>query len=385
MHHKIRIGMVGGGAGALIGNSHRIAMRMDNKFDLLAACFSRDPARNRQTAQENMIAPDRTYAGYSEMAEKESARPDGIKAVSVVTTNDSHFEIASAFLKKGIHVICDKPLTRTAQETKNLMELAQKHNCVLCTTYNYTGYEMVREAAVMVRNGSIGKITGVTIEHISGWVNFALTQPNHRQAGWRTDVSVSGKDSAMQDLGVACLPSDALRMRYGSVSVCAVMDATLPGKDIYDEARAMFRMENGVLGSLWVSMTTTGMEHGLTIRVVGSKASLEWKHEDPQHLLIRTEDSTRMIKSHGQRTNSPDASRLYPYGTGTRRGLSGGFANVYSDFAHAVSEIQQKKHYEKRLIDFPDGEDSWRTALFLEAALASAEDNSTWKPVTPNH
>src|ERR1700737_1599735 len=128
---RIRLGMVGGGPGAFIGAVHRIAARMDDHYDLVAAALSSDPARSRAAAQDLHIAPDRAYGSYTDMARVEAARPDRIEAVAIVTPNNLHYPMAKAFLEAGIHVICDKPLTTTVQEALDLAAIVERAGVIL--------------------------------------------------------------------------------------------------------------------------------------------------------------------------------------------------------------------------------------------------------------
>jgi predicted dehydrogenase len=120
---RLKLGMVGGGQGAFIGAVHRIAARLDGKWDLVAGAFSSDPLRAANSAVELGIAPDRAYADYAGMALAEALRPDGIDAVAIVTPNHLHAAVATAFLKAGIAVICDKPMTATLAEAQDLADL----------------------------------------------------------------------------------------------------------------------------------------------------------------------------------------------------------------------------------------------------------------------
>ncbi|MGL5116626.1 MAG: Gfo/Idh/MocA family protein, partial [Beijerinckiaceae bacterium] len=110
---RIRLGMVGGGEGAFIGAVHRMAARLDDHYSFVAGALSSTPQKAMRSGQALGLDPDRIYGDFREMARAEAERPDGIEAVSIVTPNHMHAAAAEAFLKAGIHVICDKPLTTT--------------------------------------------------------------------------------------------------------------------------------------------------------------------------------------------------------------------------------------------------------------------------------
>src|SRR6516225_8042202 len=159
VQRKVRVGMVGGGPGAGIAETHRTAMRIDDRYVIVAGVFSRDPQKSLAAAKRRNIPEDRIYADYAAMADTESKRKDNrIDAVVIVTQTASHYEIARKFLETGINVICDKPLCLTLAEARELKSLVEKQKLIFCLTHNYSGYVMVRQAARMVRNGDIGDV-----------------------------------------------------------------------------------------------------------------------------------------------------------------------------------------------------------------------------------
>jgi len=138
MKRRLRLGMVGGGPGAFIGAVHRIAARMDDRFELVAGALSSNPERSRAAALELHIAPERAYGSFAEMATAEAKRPYRIDAVSIVTPNHVHFEPAKEFLEAGIHVICDKPLTTTVEDAVALAGIVKKSGLIFGLSHNYT-------------------------------------------------------------------------------------------------------------------------------------------------------------------------------------------------------------------------------------------------------
>src|SRR5512142_134237 len=106
----LRYGMVGGGQGAFIGDVHRKAIALDGSATLAAGCFSRERDNTLATGRGLGLPDDRLYRTFDEMAEAESKRKDGIDFVVIVTPNASHHPAAKAFLSRGLHVVCDKPL-----------------------------------------------------------------------------------------------------------------------------------------------------------------------------------------------------------------------------------------------------------------------------------
>ena len=143
---RLRLGMVGGGRGAFIGAVHRIAARLDDRFELVAGALSADPERAHASAADLHIASDRSYSSFGEMATQEATRADGIDVVAIVTPNHVHHAAAGAFLNAGIHVICDKPLTSRIDDARDLAATVQRSGRIFALTHNYTGTPMVRQA-----------------------------------------------------------------------------------------------------------------------------------------------------------------------------------------------------------------------------------------------
>src|SRR5271163_5001671 len=188
-HRRLRLGMVGGGPGAFIGAVHRIASRLDDRYELVAAALTSDPARNRAAAEELHIP--RAYKDFEEMAAAEAQRHDRIDAVAIVTPNNLHFAPAKAFLEAGIHVICDKPLTTTLSDARELAGIVQRTGLIFGLTHNYTGYPMVRQAREMIRDGALGNLRVIQVEYAQDWLATPVETTGQKQAAWRTDPARS--------------------------------------------------------------------------------------------------------------------------------------------------------------------------------------------------
>lgn len=167
---RIRLGMVGGGKGSFIGAVHRIAARLDDQFELVAGAFSSSPEVAKRSGETLFVEPDRSYASWQEMADREATRPDGIEAVAIVTPNFLHVPVARAFLEKKIHVICDKPLGISLAEGEALAAVQNASGCHFILTHNYSALPMVREARARIANGEIGEIRNVEVEYLQGWL-----------------------------------------------------------------------------------------------------------------------------------------------------------------------------------------------------------------------
>jgi predicted dehydrogenase len=379
---RIRVGMVGGGPGAGIAETHRIAMRLDDKCVLIAGVFSRDSEKSLGAARLLRIDQERVYPDYSVMAEVESKREsDGIDVAVIVTRTDSHFEIAKKFLQSGIQVICDKPLCLSLTEAKELKRLAEEKELILCLTHNYSGYAMVRHAARMVRNGDLGKVCVVQAEHASGWAAKLLEKQGHPQAAWRTDPVLSGDASVLFDLGTHAHQLARFVTGLEVTEVAAEMSQIVQGRAIRDNANLLLRFSNGARGTLWASMAAIGNEHGLRIRVYGDRGSLAWHHEDPCHLRYCPLDGPQQILAQGADGLSAEAKRWTRAGLGHPEGFFESFANIYTEVAEAILAKSEGRAYIKDELGFPDASDGARGVAFVESAMRSFASGGVWTGV----
>jgi predicted dehydrogenase len=379
---RIRVGMVGGGPGAGIAETHRTAMRLDDKCVLIAGVFSRDSEKSRRAARQLRIDLDRVYPDYSVMADVESKREsDRIDVAVIVTRTDSHFEIAKKFLQSGIQVICDKPLCLSLTEAKELKRLAEEKELILCLTHNYSGYAMVRHAARMVRNGDLGKVCVVQAEHASGWAAKLLEKQGHPQAAWRTDPVLSGDSSVLFDLGTHAHQLARFVTGLEVTEVAAEMSQIVQGRAIKDNANLLLRFSNGARGTLWASMAAIGNEHGLRIRVYGDRGSLAWHHEDPCHLRYCPLDGPQQILAQGADGLSAEAKRWTRAGLGHPEGFFESFANIYTEVAEAILAKSEGRAYIKDELGFSDASDGARGVAFVESAMRSYASGGIWTGV----
>ena len=144
---KIKMGMIGGGIGAFIGDAHRRASRICNDFELVGGVFDADYKKSRQFAADEGISPDRCYEGVEALIKAEKAMPAGerMEVVSVVTPNALHYGFAKSLLLNGFHVVCEKPMTMTVEEALELEKLVSETKLTFALTHTYTGYPMVRQ------------------------------------------------------------------------------------------------------------------------------------------------------------------------------------------------------------------------------------------------
>jgi predicted dehydrogenase len=375
---RLRLGMVGGGQGAFIGGVHRIAARLDDHYELVAGALSSDPQRAADSARELGLAADRSYASYTEMAQRESERPDGIDVVSVVTPNYMHYPVASVFLNHGIDVICDKPITTTLQDAESLASLVEQNNRVFCLTHNYTGYPMVRQARAMVADGDLGKIRVVQVEYPQDWLSTKLEDTGHKQAEWRTDPQRSGAGGCIGDIGTHAYNLAAFITGLKLESLAAELTTFVEGRALDDHVQILLRYEGGARGILWTSQVTPGNENALRIRVYGEKAGLEWAQEDPNFIVYSALGETpRRITRGGNGSNEVAAAvtRIPP---GHPEGYLEGFANLYRDVAEVLVARLENRQPDPLCCSFPTVSDGVDGMRFINAAVESSQRDSAW-------
>ena len=367
---RLRLGFVGGGQGALIGEVHANGARLSNRWDIVAGALSSNPERAKASGKAWMLADDRTYLDYHTMARAEAARKDGIEAVTIVTPNHLHGPIAKAFMDVGIDVISDKPLTTTLDEALSLAKVQSETGVVFGVTYVYSAHVMVRQAREMVRRGDLGDIRQIHVEYFQDWAMEITDQGD--DAPWRLDSAQNGPSFTVADIGthaehlarfVSGLKIEALRADF---------HVTGQPKELEDTAFMQLRFEGGVPGTLMVSQTMAGSQCGIRLRVCGTKASLEWHQEQPEFLHLRAIGAPEQIISRGHGAGmSPATERLLRMPRGHPEALTDAWANLYLEFAVAIQARREGLELPKDFLACPtivDGVDGMR---FVEAAIKS--------------
>ena len=383
-NRRLRLGMVGGGPGAFIGAVHRIAARLDDKYELVAAALSSDPARSRSAARDLHIAPDRAYASYTEMAAAEAKRPDRIDAVSIVTPNNLHYPMAKVFLEAGFPVICDKPLTTTLEEALDLAQIVRRTGLIFGLTHNYTGYPLVRQARQMVAEGQLGKIRVVQVEYAQDWLATPVEATGQKQAAWRTDPAQSGPAGCLGDIGthaynIACFVT-GLHCRQ----VAADLSTFVPGRRLDDNVQLLLRFDEGARGMLWASQVATGNGNNLRLRVYGDKAGLEWQQEEPNAMrFTRLGSPPEIISRLGVGGNSPAAAHSSRIPGGHPEGYLEAFTQLYTDLAEQISARQSGREPTPMSLLVPNVDDGVEGMRFISATLESSRRNAQWVDLHP--
>jgi predicted dehydrogenase len=375
---RIRLGMVGGGQGAFIGGVHRMAARLDDRYELVAGALSSDAARAAASAAELHIAAGRSYADYRDMAKKEAARDDGIDAVAIVTPNHLHGRIAAAFLDAGIDVICDKPLTTTLAEALELVQRVRRSGRLFALTHNYSGYPMVRQAREMVAAGELGGIRVVQAEYPQDWLSTNLEASGQKQAAWRVDPAQAGAGGSLGDIGTHAEHLARFISGLELAAVSADLTTFVAGRRLDDNAHVMLRYTSGARGMLWSSQVAPGNENALRVRIYGSKAGLEFRQEAPNQLWFTPLGQQPRLITRGGNGSGAAASHATRIPAGHPEGYLEGFAQIYRDVAEQIQARWQGRAPDPLACTVPTVEDGARGMKFIEAVVESSRAEGRW-------
>jgi predicted dehydrogenase len=385
LNRKLRMALIGGGAGSFIGRVHVTAAVLDNRAALVAGALSSDPQRSKASAADYDIPSARAYGSYRELIEKEKALPaeERIDFISIATPNHTHFEIAKAAVEAGFNVICDKPLTFNLAEAEQLADVVDRSGVVFAVSHNYTGYPLVRQARQMILGGELGEINAVRSFYIQGWLRLPLIPGIHKQAGWRTDPAKSGAAGCFGDIATHAYNLARYMTGLMPESISAHLKIFEPGRKLDDYGTAVIRFENGGLGTVTASQISHGRENDLFIEVDGTKGSLVWHQEEPNKMTVRHNG-----QPHAVYTRDPLAPYINEAGKGACRLPSGhpeaffeAFANVYrAAFDAMVTRAEGKKVPSVDTV-YPNVNDGVEGMYFIEQSVASSRENGAWLPL----
>ncbi len=378
---KLRMGMVGGGQGAFIGGVHRIAATLDQQVEVVTGCFSRDPDNTRVTGNQLYLDPSRCYQTYEEMAGAEAKLPDDqrIDFVTIVTPNVSHFPIAKTFLEAGFHVVCDKPMTYSLDEAKQLCGLVEKTGLVFALTHNYTGHPLVRHARHLFRSNKMGTIRKVIVEYLQDFLMVQHEKLGQKQAAWRVDPAQAGMAGALGDVATHCV--NLLEYVTGDpiTELCADKSTFLPDRKLDEDANILLRFKGGGKGVLTISQVATGEENALSLRVYASEGAILWAQENPNKLEVYRYGQPRqtLTRGHGEYlSEATSSSTRLP--TGHPEGYFEAFATIYCGVVEAIRRYNDGDPMKTKEYDFPTVHDGLRGMVFISKAIESCEKGSTW-------
>lgn len=374
------MGMIGGGPGAFIGAVHRMAATLDQQIELVCGAFSSDPVKVREAGQTLYLAPERCYASYQEMFRLERARAEGdrIDFVSIVTPNYLHFPMAMAALEAGFPIMCDKPMTLSFAEAKQLVAQVEKSGLLFGLTHNYTGYPLVKEAREIIRHGDLGSLRKVVVEYPQGWLASRLEESGQKQADWRTDPARAGISCCIGDIGTHAENLAEYITGLQIQELAADLTTFVPGRTLDDDGNVLLRFVGGAKGILHASQISIDDENGLNIRVYGEKGGLAWRQEEPNTLILKKAGRPRELVRAGQGYLGKVAQAHTRLPAGHPEGFIEAFANVYRNFAHVLRGRITNTPVDPIYHDFPTAQDGLRGMAFIEACVTSSKNNAAW-------
>lgn len=376
----IRWAMVGGGRGSQIGYIHRSSAQRDNIFQLVAGAFDVNADRGREFGENLGLEAERCYPDYKTMFAKEAQRQDGIEAVSIATPNNTHFEIAKAALEAGLHVVCEKPLCFTSEEATILKELAHSKGKILGVTYGYTGAQMIHQARKMIENGDIGDVRIINMQFAHGFHSeeVELKDPGTK---WRVSPTVSGPTYVLGDIGTHAFYLAEIMIPDLEIEelLCSRQSFIKSRAPLEDNAVVLMNFKGGAVGNLWASAVNAGSMHQQKIRVIGSKASIEWWDEHPNQLRYEVQGQPAQVLERGMgylyQDEAVNADRI---GAGHAEGLFESWANLYYRFGKAVHGYIDNNEEIINHYWYPNVDDGLNGVKLIEKCVESADNGSSW-------
>ena len=371
---RIKWGLLGGGAGSLIGIVHRIAADMGADYRLVGGVFSANHATSIEFARDLELDPRRTYANVDALIVGESALPPGdrMRLVTIATPNYLHYEEAAKLVTAGFHVLCEKPVTTEVAQAEDLARLVQAKGVIFAVAHTYTGYPMVRQLRAMVAAGLLGAVQKVHVQYYQGWINPLLHDPDKRRGVWRLDPARGGASSCIGDIGVHCFNLIEYTTGLRVERLLADTDTGSADNPLDVDGSVLLRLTGNVPGVLCASQIATAEENNLTVAVYGRTGALKWAQEIPQRLEFLQEGKPSSVLTAGQPYNAPQARAASKLPPGHPEGFSDAMGNLYRAVARAINGEPLDPGA------FPGIEAGVRGMRFIDAVLKSASAGNCW-------
>ncbi|WP_122678845.1 Gfo/Idh/MocA family protein [Pseudomonas viridiflava] len=375
----VRWAMVGGGASSQIGYIHRSAALRDQNFALIAGAFDIDPERGRAFGEQLGVDPERCYPDYLQLIEQEARRPDGIEAISVATPNGTHFSITKAALEAGLHVVCEKPLCFTLEEAETLREISRANQRIVGVTYGYAGHQLIEQARQMIAAGELGEIRMVHMQFAHGF-HSAPVETQNQATQWRVDPRTAGPSYVLGDVGthplyIAEVMLPELKIKRLQCNRQSFVKSRAP---LEDNAYTLMEYEGGAMGWVWSSAVNAGSMHGQKVRVIGSRASLEWWDERPNQLSFEVQGQPAQILERGMGYLHPDALLDDRIGGGHPEGLFEAWSNLYYRFALAMDATTRGNAATLQALRYPDINAGVEGVRWVQRCVESADQGGIW-------
>lgn len=372
---KLRLGVIGGGPGSFIGIVHRGASTLEEYYDVVAGVLSSNPDKSIESASQLGIS--RGYASPEEMIKAESEREDKVDVIAIMTPNNSHYEIACLALEYGFHIMCEKPVTNELDEALDLVKRVQKSDLECCVAYGYSGYPMVREAKALIESGELGEIRMVQCDYVQGHL-AELTESEINNTNWHMDPAIAGPSLILGDIATHCYHLASFVSGMEPSELSADVTSVTPGRTADDYAGVLTRYANNARGKFFITQAAAGADHGLYLRIFGSKGGLEWHQEQPNQLLVRSVDQPTKILQKGGVGLHEAANRVSRIAIGHPEGYREAFANLYSDLAEVIIAKKTGTTPNPLAYSFPTIEEGAQGVKFVQAAIQSSENKGEW-------
>ena len=377
---RIGMGLVGAG---FVGPHHIDAVRRLGFVDVVAiACSSDESGREKAEA----LGVRKGYGSYQALLDD----PD-VQVVHNATPNHLHYEVTSAALAKGRHVVSDKPLAMTSAQAKRLVSEAHRAGVVAAVTFNYRGNPLVQQARLAIARGDIGSPHFLHGHYLQDWL---LKDTDY---SWRVDPEKGGASSAVADIGThwcdLAQHVTGLRITHVLGDITTVVkkrkkprasreafqagngDGELVDIRLEDLASVLVRFDNGARGSFSVGQVCSGHKNDLVLEVCGAKASLRWRQEDQNELWIGHRDRANEILQKDPSLLDERVRRYAHLPGGHQESWADAFFNVIREIYTCVAAGPPYPALSPMVATFEDG---FRANRIVDAILESAADGGAW-------
>lgn len=374
MYPKVlHIGFIGGSIYSAIGATHKIASQMDNKFKLISGSFSRDGATNRAT-MDKWLVPS-CYDNYLDFLESEKHHLD---AVVILTPTDSHTQVILDTLAHNVPVISEKTLTNSLQDAMLIKKELNKDNNLLLTTYNYTGYPMIRELEHMIEKGILGDIIQINIQMPQeSFIRLDKDGNIARPQNWRLhDSNIS---TLSLDLGTHLSNMVSFLTKEKPLEVIA-MQNTFGHHKVIDNLICMIKYSNNIDCQMWYSKSALGHKNGLKIEIYGTKGSANWYQMNPEFLEFNDNRGRNILLDRSSKDiEIANQDRYNRFKSGHPAGFIEAFANHYDDIYDAITAFKNgsKIYLNKYVFDI----DASIIELSLMEAIEKSVISKQWESV----
>ncbi|MGI6546334.1 MAG: Gfo/Idh/MocA family protein [Fastidiosipilaceae bacterium] len=381
IERPLRWAMIGGGRTGGVGYKHRGgALRDNTAFQLVAGAFDVDQERGVSFGTNLGVEESRCYPDYKTMIEEESKREDGIEVVSIATPNALHYEMTKYALNHGLHVICEKPLFFEMEQGDEIKKLAEEKGLIVGVTYGFSGFQLLLQMREMVKNGDLGDIHMIELTYTHGFACDQIGDEISEGQKWRVDPKVAGPSFVLGDLSTHTYYMSRLvcpDMKPVEV-LCDRQSFVKSRAPLEDNAYVLMRYENGAVGRMWASAVNAGCMDGHRVRIVGSKASVEFSDNQPNELLYQVQGQPiqRMIRAMPYLYD--ECNEYERLGALHAEGLIESWSNIYLKFAIA---IDAKKRGDQETLDnlvYPDIDAGIDGIRWVTRCVESADKGAVW-------